>query len=99
MNDIVFADKYSAFERVGAQKFNKCLKVLIPKPNGKGGEIAFGQDLKKSDWYAWGGYVTIPPYCNYKILQPDDKDLIVCIEQPLLSARIYRHQHVKPGYA
>lgn len=84
MNDIVFANKYSAFERAGAQKFNKCLKVLVPKLNGYGGQIAFGQNLEESDWYACGEYVILPPYCNYKILKPDDEDLIVCIEQPLL---------------
>ncbi|MGN0805379.1 MAG: helix-turn-helix transcriptional regulator [Candidatus Coproplasma sp.] len=88
MNDIVFANKYSAFERAGAQNFNKCLKVLVPKQNGDGGRIAFGQDLEKSDWYAWGEYVAIPPYCNYKILKPDGEDLIVCIEQPLLPSSL-----------
>ncbi|MGN0807222.1 MAG: helix-turn-helix transcriptional regulator [Candidatus Coproplasma sp.] len=88
MNDIVFADKYSAFERAGAQKFNKCLKVLVPKQNGKGGQIAFGQNLEESDWYAWGEYVILPPYCNYKVLRPDGEDLIVCIEQPLLPSSL-----------
>lgn len=88
MNDIVFADKYSAFERAGAQKFNKCLKVLVPKQNRKGGEIAFGQDLEESHGYGWGEYVILPPYCNYKILKPDDEDLIVCIEQPLLPSSL-----------
>ncbi|MGN1104740.1 MAG: helix-turn-helix transcriptional regulator, partial [Candidatus Coproplasma sp.] len=88
MNDIVFADKYSAFERAGVQKFNKCLKVLVPKENGRGGQIAFGQNLEESDWYACGEYVAIPPYSNYKILKPDSEDLIVCIEQPLLPSSL-----------
>ncbi|MGN0812570.1 MAG: helix-turn-helix transcriptional regulator [Candidatus Coproplasma sp.] len=88
MNDIVFADKYSAFERAGAQKFNKCLKVLVPKQNGKGGRVASGQNLEDSDFYAWGEYVILPPYCNYKILNSDSEDLVVCIEQPLLRSSL-----------
>lgn len=88
MNDIVFADKYSAFERAGAQKFNKCLKVLVPKENGKGGQIAFGQDLEESHGYGWGEYVILPPYCNYNFLESDGEDLIVCIEQPLLPSSL-----------
>ena len=88
MNNIVFADKYSAFERVGAQKFNKYLKLLVPKQNGYGGQIAYGQNLEQSDWYAAGEYITIPPYCNYKFLKPDGEDLIVCIEQPLLPSSL-----------
>ena len=88
MNNIVFADKYPAFERAGAQKFNKCFKVLVPKLNGYGGQIAYGQNLEESDWYACGEYVILPPYRNYKILKPDGEDLIVCIEQPLLPSSL-----------
>ena len=88
MNDVVFANTYSAFERAGAQKFNKCLKVLVPKQNGFGGQIAFGQDLEESDFYSRGEYVILPPYCNYNFLKSDGEDLIVCIEQPLLPSSL-----------
>ncbi|MGN0806683.1 MAG: helix-turn-helix transcriptional regulator [Candidatus Coproplasma sp.] len=88
MNDVVFADKFSAFEKAGAQKFNKCLKVLIPERSEEGGKIAFGQNLEESLSYGWGEYVVIPPYSHYKIERPNGEDLIVCIEQPLLPSSL-----------
>ncbi|MGN0824076.1 MAG: helix-turn-helix transcriptional regulator [Candidatus Coproplasma sp.] len=89
MNEIVFADKYSAFERAGAQKFNKCLKVLVPEQNGGGDRrITFGQNLEESASFGWGEYVIIPPYSHYNIQNPNGDDLIVCVEQPLLPASL-----------
>lgn len=88
MNNIVFADTYSAFERAGAQKFNKCLKVLVPKQNGQGGEIAFGQNLEETASCGESEYVIIPPYSQYKFQNLNGEDLIVCIEQPLLPSSL-----------
>ena len=88
MNDVVFADRYSALERVGAQKFNKCLKVLIPEQGGKGGKISFGENLEESASYGCGEYVIIPPYSHYDIQSPNGNDLIACVEQPLLPASL-----------
>ncbi|MGN1060490.1 MAG: helix-turn-helix transcriptional regulator [Candidatus Coproplasma sp.] len=88
MNDIVFADKYSAFEKAGAQKFNKCLKVIIPEQNGGGAKIAFGQNLEEVHDYGRGEYLIIPPYSHYQLERPNGEDLVACIEQPLLPSSL-----------
>lgn len=85
MNDIVFADKYSAFERAGAQNFNKCLKVLIPK---QGDKIGLGQNKDEATSLCESEYVIIPPYSRFTFQSLNGEELITCIEQPLLPSSL-----------
>lgn len=75
MNDIVFAGKLANCNN-RAQKYNKCLKVLLADCNG-------GRADDKCSCGS-GGYVIIPPYSPYDLTDRGDKGLIVCIEQPLI---------------
>lgn len=85
MNDVVFAGKLSRFESEGAQKFNKCLKVLLPERDGAGGVVK----SDKADYsYSSGDYVVIPPFARYELQKPKDGDEIVCIEQPLIPSSL-----------
>lgn len=85
MNDVVFAGSYTLYEKQ-AQKFNKCLKVLVPAQNGNGGRIAYGQGKDENYCYGWGEYVIVPPYSYHKFEEVSGEDLIACIEQPLIPA-------------
>lgn len=81
MNDVVFAGKLKIYEKQ-AQKFNKCLKVIVPAQSGEGGCIVYGESEKLG--YAWGEYAVVPPYSYHEFKEASGEALIACIEQPLI---------------
>ncbi len=81
MNDIVFAGKFATCND-RAQKYNKCLKILLAEYSG--GRVTFGRDDGKECRCGSGGYVILPPYSAYRLSEWAENELIVCIEQPLI---------------
>lgn len=83
MNDIVFAGSYKAYEKQ-AQKYNKCLKILVPVADGDGGRVVYEQAKGEPLGYGCEDYVIVPPYAYHEFAEVDGEDLIACIEQPLI---------------
>lgn len=81
MNDVVFADRLSLFEKQGAQKFNRCLKIIIPEHDGS---VSSGRDGENARNFSRGKYVVIPPNAQFTLRGTDGGETVICIDQPLI---------------
>lgn len=85
MNDVVFVDRLSLFEKQGARKYNRCLKIIIPESDGF---VSFGQTDGKALPFSRGEYVVAPPNALFTLQKTSGKETVICIEQPLISSAV-----------